>query len=43
MEQTFLAEMVVIADQQGFDCLEAMNRLLSLVLQRLDRSEFLPP
>ncbi|MEA3278227.1 MAG: HAD hydrolase-like protein [Pseudomonadota bacterium] len=30
------AEVVVIADQKGFDCLELMNRTLSLVLRRLD-------
>lgn len=30
------AEVLVIADQKGFDCLEAMDHALSMVLRRLD-------
>ena len=30
------AEVLVIADQAGFDCLEAMNRALNLIMQRFD-------
>lgn len=30
------AEVLVIADQAGFDCLEGMNRILNLVIERLD-------
>jgi len=31
------AEVLVIADQAGFDCLEGMNRALSLAMRSLDR------
>jgi len=30
------AEVLVIADQAGFDCLEGMNRALNLLIERLD-------
>ncbi len=33
------AEVLVIADQAGFDCLQGMNRVLSLLLRRFDRGE----
>lgn len=29
-------EAVIIADQKGFDCVEGMNRVLTLILRRLD-------
>jgi HAD superfamily hydrolase (TIGR01450 family) len=33
------AEVLVIADQAGFDCLDGMNRVLSLLMRRLDRGD----
>ena len=33
------AEVLVIADQAGFDCLEAMNQALSLMMQRFDSGQ----
>jgi HAD superfamily hydrolase (TIGR01450 family) len=33
------ADVLVIADQAGFDCLDAMNRGLNLLLQRCDNGE----
>lgn len=39
LEQADAAEVIIIADQKGFDVLEGMNRALTTALQRLDRDE----
>lgn len=36
LDENSNAEIIVIADQKGFDCLEGMNHALSLALRRLD-------
>ena len=39
LDESGEAGVLVIADQQGFDCLEGMNRALSMVLRRIDTGQ----
>jgi ribonucleotide monophosphatase NagD (HAD superfamily) len=41
LNESAAAEVLVIADQAGFDCLEVMDQALSLIMQRFDSGQAL--